>query len=267
VHIISRLSYDASHMLLRGTIMDITERKETLEALRLSRELLRELTAYEDRIKEDERKRIAREIHDELGQTLLALRIDVSMLEARTSASHPRLHARVRSALNYLDATVKTIRTIINNLRPAVLDLGLAAAIEWQVAQFRERTGIPCELFIGSADLHVDDVRATALFRILQESLTNVARHAHANRVIIELRAEGASLVLRITDDGIGMDRERQRRANAFGLVGMEERVLALNGRFLIRSAPGQGTALSIFIPIEMAAPSPDLLCPAIMQD
>ncbi|NEX64388.1 sensor histidine kinase [Noviherbaspirillum galbum] len=237
--------------MMRGTIMDITERKQTVEALKRSQELLRELTAHQDRVKEEERRRIAREIHDELGQTLLALRIDVSMLEARTAKGHPRLNQKVRGALNQIDATVKTIRTIINNLRPAVLDLGLTAAIEWQVAEFRRRSGITCDLEMSDEEFDVDDARATTLFRILQESLTNVIRHAKASHVLIELEQHDKQLVMKIRDNGIGIAPGPRKGTNSFGLVGVEERIHALNGRFIIDSAPGCGTTLSIFIPLE----------------
>ena len=251
VHSICRIGHNGSSRLLRGTVMDVTERKQTVEALKRSQELLRELTAHQDRVKEDERKRIAREIHDELGQTLLALRIDVSMLDARTGKSHPKLNEKVRGALQHIDATVKTIRTIINNLRPAVLDLGLNAAIEWQVAEFRRRTGITCDLFMGDKEFVVDDARATSLFRILQESLTNVIRHAKATHVVIELYQEGTRLVMKITDNGVGIYPEIRKSPNSFGLVGVEERIHALNGEFLITSAPGKGTTLTIYIPLD----------------
>lgn len=260
VQTIARLGHNEHNMLLRGIIMDITERKQTVEALQRSQELLRELTAYQDRVKEDERKRIAREIHDELGQTLLALRIDVSMLEARTNKSHPKLNRKVRGALQHLDATVKTIRTIINNLRPAVLDLGLNAAIEWQVNEFRRRTGIACDLVMSEQEFILDDMRATSLFRILQESLTNVIRHANASHVLIELRQKDGRLVMRIIDNGVGIHQDHRRAANAFGLVGVEERILALDGTFTIDSAPGQGTTLTIYIPLATdTAPAPHL--------
>ncbi|WP_151637106.1 sensor histidine kinase [Noviherbaspirillum aerium] len=251
VHSIARFGRDDRRSLLCGTIMDITDRKHTVEALKRSQELLRDLTAYQDRVKEEERKRIAREIHDELGQTLLALRIDVSMLDARTGDSHPRLNEKVRGALNHIDATVKTVRTIINNLRPAVLDLGLTAAIEWQVAEFRRRSGITCELLMDENEFTLDDARATSLFRILQESLTNVIRHAEASHVIIELHREDKRLVMRITDDGIGIAPERRKQGNSFGLVGVEERIHALNGEFRITSGPGEGTTLTVYIPLD----------------
>jgi PAS domain S-box-containing protein len=239
---------------VRGTIMDITERKITMQALQRSQELLRELTAHQDRIKEEERRRIAREIHDELGQTLLALRIEISMLEARTTQKHPRLNARIRSALQQLDATVKAVRGIINDLRPAVLDLGLVAAIEWQVAEFRRRSDIECELFIDDPDITVDNDSATTLFRILQESLTNIIRHAHASRIAVALYSQEGWLTLKIMDNGIGMSPQAQKKPESFGLVGIEERVLALNGKFSITSMPNSGTTLLVTIPLERDA-------------
>lgn len=255
VQTIARSSFTEQEMLLRGTIMDITERKNTVEALKQSQELLRELTAYQDRIKEDERKRIAREIHDELGQTLLALRIDVAMLDARTGKSHPRLNQKVRAVLAHIDATVKTVRTIINNLRPAVLDLGLTAAIEWQVTEFQRRTGIDCKLTISDKDFAIDDVRATTLFRVLQESLTNVVRHAGATSVVIDLYKEDGRLVMKIMDNGVGFPNSR-RKSESFGLIGIEERIHALNGECRIHSGQGKGTTLWIFIPLEKTIPA-----------
>lgn len=251
VQTISRPSRNGGRQMLRGTVMDITERKQTVEALKQSQELLRELTAHQDRVKEEERRRIAREIHDELGQTLLALRIDVAMLDARTGKTHPRLNEKVRGALHHIDATVKTIRTIINNLRPAVLDLGLTAAIEWQVNEFRRRTGIACELIMSEKEFELDDNRATTLFRVLQESLTNVIRHANASRVVIELYKQDGKLVMRIADNGIGIYPERRKNTNSFGLIGVEERIHALNGNFSLTSSPGEGVVLTIFIPLE----------------
>jgi PAS domain S-box-containing protein len=239
---------------VRGTIMDITERKITMQALQRSQELLRELTAHQDRIKEEERRRIAREIHDELGQTLLALRIEISMLEARTSQKHPRLNARIRSALQQLDATVKAVRGIINDLRPAVLDLGLVAAIEWQVAEFRRRSDIECELFIDDPDIDVDNDSATTLFRILQESLTNIIRHAHASRIAVALYSQEGWLTLKIMDNGVGMSPDAQKKPESFGLVGIEERVLALNGKFSITSMPNSGTTLLVTVPLDRNA-------------
>ena len=235
----------------RLDLESINERKQAEEALRRSQEELRQLASHHDRIKEDERKRIAREIHDELGQNLLALRIDVSMLHARTCSTHPKLNGKVRAVLDHIDATMKAMRSIINNLRPTVLDLGLTAAIEWQVKEFERRAGIACELRVQDDELALDDTYATALFRILQESLNNVMRHAQATRAEIELRRDGGILSMRITDNGIGLYPGCRRKANSFGLIGIKERISALGGTLIIDSGKDSGTTLTVSIPIE----------------
>lgn len=259
VQTISRWSNNNGKRLLRGTIMDITERKETIDSLIRSQELLLELSEHRAQVKEDERRRIAREIHDELGQTLLALRLDVSVLAARTAQSHPRLNQRVRDVQQQLDATMKTVRSIINNLRPTVLDLGLTAAIEWQVNEFKRRTGIACDLVMDDEEYVLDDQTATTLFRILQESLTNVIRHARATRVLVELHSDGSRLAMRIADNGIGMYPGAHRKKNSFGLIGVEERVHALNGEFQIDSKPGKGTVLAFHIPLGKVGHAPSM--------
>jgi len=165
----------------------------------------------------------------------------------------------VRLALQHLDATVKTVRAIINNLRPTTLDLGLNAAIEWQVAEFRRRTGIACELLMNEKEIAVDEARATSLFRILQESLTNVIRHAKASLVVVDLHQERDRLVMKIADNGIGIQ-PGPHAGNSFGLVGMEERVLALNGEFDIAGVPGKGTTITVHIPLH--APPPPAAAP-----
>lgn len=232
-----------------GSSTDISERKKVEEALRHSRQMLRHLISYQERVREDERKRIAREIHDDLGQNLLALRIDVAMLHARTAKAHPRLNERVRHALNHIDATMKAVRAAINNLRPTVLDLGLNAAIEWQVQDFQRRSGIGCELAMED-DFALDDNRATALFRILQESLNNVIRHARASSVRIGLHKEENRLVMQIADNGVGIYPDCRRKTNSFGLVGIEERINALGGGLEIVSDPSKGTTLTVRLPL-----------------
>jgi signal transduction histidine kinase len=226
----------------------ISERKQAEEALRQSREELRQLASYQERIKEDERKRIAREIHDELGQNLLALRIDIAMLHARTGASHPRLNKKVHAVLEHIDSTMKAMRAIINNLRPTVLDLGLNAAIEWQVKEFQRRTGIACELLMPEVELTVDDNRATALFRILQESLNNVFRHARASKTKIEVSCVGERLFMTVSDNGVGIFPDCRRKANSFGLVGIKERISTLGGELKIETAEDAGTSLTVSI-------------------
>jgi len=232
-------------------LQHLNERKQTEEALRQSREELRQLASYQDRIKEDERKRIAREIHDELGQNLLALRLDVSMLHARTGNSHPKLNKKVHAVLDQIDSTMKAMRSIINNLRPSVLDLGLNAAMEWQVKEFQRRTGIACKLIMHDRDLLLDDTKATALFRILQESLNNVLRHAQATHAEIELTQEDDVVSMRIADNGIGIFPGCRRKANSFGLVGIKERINTLGGTLLINTGQNRGTTLTVSIPMD----------------
>ncbi|HJV52377.1 MAG TPA: sensor histidine kinase [Noviherbaspirillum sp.] len=235
---------------------EITERNHVEEALRQSQETLRELAAYQEKIREDERKRIAREIHDELGQNLLALRLDVSMLHARAGERHPQLRRRAELALEYIDTTMKSIRTIMNNLRPSVLDLGLQAAIEWQVSQFERRNGIPCDVRIDDDGVQLDDEHATAIFRILQESLTNIGRHARATAVRIALYCDCRQLTLVIEDNGVGMFPGDRRKSRHFGLIGIQERASMLGGELDIESMPGQGTVLRLTLPLQMPQPA-----------
>ncbi|GAB3543691.1 hypothetical protein GCM10027343_17490 [Noviherbaspirillum agri] len=237
----------------------IYEREQAEAALRQSQEELRELASYQERIKEDERKRIAREIHDELGQNLLALRIDIAMLHARTGATHPKLNKKVHAVLDQIDSTMKAMRAIINNLRPTVLDLGLNAAIEWQVKEFQRRTSIACELDMPDRELAMDDGRATALFRILQESLNNVFRHARATKAKIELYDRGDRLFMRVADNGIGIFPGCRRKANSFGLVGIKERISTLGGEMAIETSPETGTTLTVSIPLNLTPASANI--------
>lgn len=241
-----------------GTVLDITEFKQAEDALLQSQETIRRLAAHQEIVKENERKRIAREIHDELGQNLMALRIDVSMLEARTKHSHPRLNAKVKSALNDIDTTIKSVRSIINNLRPPVLDLGLPAAFEWQVKEFQRRSGIACTLNISGTDTQykLDDEQSTALFRILQESLANVSRHAQANQIAIKLSQHAGNVVMKVADNGIGLRLNSSRKKQSYGLIGIKERVNTLHGKLIIDSLENQGTALTVIIPITYPAES-----------
>lgn len=218
--------------------------------LQLSNENLRRLAAHAENIKEEERKRIAREIHDDLGQNLLALRIEADILSARTGERHPRLNARARATVNQIDATIKSVRQIINDLRPNVLDLGLSAAVDWQIAQFRRRTGIDCELTETHQDIEVSDTCATALFRILQESLSNISQHAHATRVQVVLRVERDWIWMSVGDNGVGLYPKGREKPSSFGLVGIEERINILGGTFDVHGAPGSGTTVRVAVPI-----------------
>jgi signal transduction histidine kinase len=224
--------------------------------LQQTNERLRRLAAHAENIKESERTRIAREIHDDLGQNLLALRIEADLLASRTEQHHPRLHARAVWTLTQIDTTIRSVRQIINDLRPNVLDLGLSAAVDWQISQFQRRTGIACEL-IQNKEVQVNDPCATALFRILQESLTNIARHAHASRVRVELRSRPDRISITVADNGVGIERTGRHKLGSFGLVGIEERVQILGGSFDIGDAPGGGTIVSVSIPVDGPAALP----------
>lgn len=234
-----------------------TELRASEAKLQLSNETLRRLAAHAEHIKEGERKRIAREIHDDLGQNLLALRIEADMLSARTSARHPRLHTRALSTLHQIDATIKSVRQIINDLRPTVMDLGLNAAVDWQITEFRRRTGIECELVENHQDIKGSDQSTTALFRILQESLSNIARHAEATRVRIELRVERGWIWMAVRDNGIGLHASGRNKPGSFGLVGIEERINILGGTFAVTSGPGAGTTIHVSVPASCDTTSP----------
>ncbi len=236
---------------------DITERKLMDGALRQSHAQLRQLALHLETVKEDERKRISRDIHDELGQNLLALRIDISMLSARTQNSHPRLHGRVAAVLENIDTTIKSVRGIMNELRPMALDLGLQAAIEWQVGDFRKRSGIACQLQIRDEALFaaIGSQVEIALFRIVQEALSNVMRHAHASAVELEFHSDARAVYVSISDNGVGITAQQQRKKQCFGLIGIRERVRALDGQVEI-GAPPSGTGCRLWLQVPLRVPA-----------
>jgi signal transduction histidine kinase len=223
------------------------------EALQQSKACLHQLLAHQDRTKEEERKRIAREIHDDLGQNLLALRIDVSMLHARTAERHPLLHQNVGVALDNIDTTIKSVRAIINDLRPFELELGLPAAVAWQLKKFERLSGVACRLDIdmpSANDAPLGDEQTLTIFRILQESLSNIARHSCATRAEVRLSWNEHGLSMRVKDNGIGM--QLNAKATSFGILGIKERVSSLGGELVIDGGSGGGgMLLSVFIPIE----------------
>ena len=227
---------------------NITQHKATESALRESALSMRELAEHQESVREEERKRIAREIHDELGQQLLALKIDVSILQGQLSHV-PEASAQLDGMLRSMSSLMQSMRAIINDLRPAVLDLGLHAAAEWQTREFQRKTGISCTLMSDGEDIVLSDACATALFRTLQESLTNVSRHARASHVDVQLYATDESLLMRVSDDGIGR-LGQQDKPDAFGLRGMRERIGSLGGRLTITAAPDQGVTVTAVIPI-----------------
>ena len=233
-------------------LRDITARKRTEQALEQSNQRLRELTGALQDAEEAERKRIARELHDDLGQHLLALRMELVRLSERIE-QEPRaaLSVKLHEMEKLLDATVLSVRRIMSDLRPAVLDdLGLGAAIEWLAEDFTQRSGISCSAEVQEDDMDTDDRHATAVFRIAQEALTNIWRHAGATQARLSLRRDDHSLVLMIDDNGKGMSDKAQHKPRSFGLRGMRERVSLLGGTLAITSTPEVGTRIRIVLPL-----------------
>jgi len=232
-----------------GTSTEIEDRKQAEQALYRSFEQLRALTARLQSVREEERARMAREIHDELGQSLTAIKIEVSSLVNDLSPGQQRPF-RKESVMKLIDETIQTVRRISTELRPGVLDdLGLVAAVEWAAHEFEVRTGTRCHVRLPAADLSLDPEQATALFRILQETLTNVARHACATTVKVRLTDENGEVYLEVGDNGKGISLEQLYAANSLGILGMRERALLLGGELAISGVSGKGTTVRVRIP------------------
>lgn len=227
------------------------QRRRMERELRRSREQLRELSRRVLSAQEDERRRIAREVHDELGQALTALKIDLTWISQKQQEDLGAIRKRTAGMIDLVDRTIREVRRIARELRPGVLDdLGLVAAIEWQTQEFETRTGIRCHLEI-SPDIELPDPAcSTAVFRIFQEALTNVARHSQATEVSIRLATRAGQLYLEVEDNGRGIQQGSLADTKSFGLVGMRERVLPWGGRVEINSPKNGGTAVMVKIPI-----------------
>ncbi|MFZ4876666.1 PAS domain-containing sensor histidine kinase [Janthinobacterium sp. Mn2066] len=247
---------DGVPQMIIAMAIDITDSKRNEENLRQSLAQLRELSDHQQTIKEEERRRIALDIHDDLGQNLMALRIDVSLLHARTAITHPRLHRHAQRMLDTIDTTIRSVRAIINDLHPSTLELGLAPAIEWLLRQMEGRGAIRYRLVVDSEapDLGLDQRQTSAIFRVLQESLSNIVRHAQASEVDVVLAQEVGHIALRISDNGVGMLPGDDGKRCAFGLKSIRERVQAMGGELQIDSQPGQGTTLAIRVPLATAS-------------
>jgi PAS domain S-box-containing protein len=232
---------------------DLSEMKRAEQELRASSEQLRNLTAHLLSIREEERARISREVHDELGQSLTAVKMDLAWLAGRLPQRNGRMLKRIRSTGQLADSIIQSIRRISTELRPAVLDLGLAAAVEWQVQEFQARSGIQCKVRLLTREVVASNA-STAMFRIFQETLTNVARHAKATRAEVVLQKQRDRLVLLIRDNGRGFDQASPSLSKSLGLLGMRERAAILGGQVNISSAPGKGTTVTAWIPL----PSPE---------
>lgn len=230
---------------------EIAERIRIEGQLRKSLEQVRGLAARLQNVREEERALVAREMHDELGQACTAIKMDLASIGRKTYKRQTQLLAKVSSASQLADQMIMTVRRIASELRPRTLDdLGLSAALEWQAQEFESRTGISCDLSLPQHPLALDLERATAIFRIFQESLTNVARHAHASRVDARVEVQGNQLVLVVHDNGRGFDPTEIKTRRSLGLIGMQERALLLKGELQIDGIPGSGTTLTLWIPL-----------------
>jgi signal transduction histidine kinase len=232
------------------------------EQLRESHEQLRALSVYLQSVREEERTRIAREVHDELGQALTSCKLDLSWIASRLPAELKPLLDKTRSLTAHIDSTIQTVRRISSELRPGVLDhLGLVAAIEWQANEFQNRTGIRCDVRARVREPLPDQNLTTTFFRIFQETLTNVIRHAGATHVLVNLKEAEGRVRLEVTDNGRGIARTDIFNAKSMGLLGMRERAALLGGSFKIGSIPRRkGTRVCVSIPIQrrLRAPEPN---------
>jgi signal transduction histidine kinase len=248
---LSRLA-PAVHRALREA-QGRAERKKAEDQLRESHERLRALSEYLQSVREEERTRIAREVHDELGQALTGCKLDASWLAARLPRQLKPLVERARALTSHIDSTIQTVRRIATELRPGVLDhLGLAAALEWQANEFQNRTGIRCDVQGEVRKPMLDTDLSTTLFRIFQETLTNIIRHAGATQVSVTLRQTDGQIVLQVRDNGRGISPLQIANPQAMGILGMKERAALLGGKFHI--APmlrSEGTQVTVSIPLQ----------------
>ncbi len=234
-----------------GIMSNVTHSKRTEAELRESRELLRELQLHLERVREEERERIARDIHDVLGGNLVAIKIEASLLESKLESDPQLLRNRVRSIARLIDDAIATSGRVARELRPGILkEFGLAAAIECQAEDFSQRTGLPCRCEAMDYDAQVSEDASIAMFRVFQEALTNIAKHAKASFIEVDMSREAGSLLLRIRDDGRGIEPGDMNKPKSFGLRGMRERMASLGGSARIGQCAGGGTEIVLRAPL-----------------
>jgi two-component system sensor histidine kinase UhpB len=241
-------------LFIQGILVDVTQSKHAEEALRQSQEELRRLAAHQERLKEEERKRIAQEIHDELGGLLTSIKAFVLVANDRAVRAGAQPDPLLLDAASLAETGLKAVRKVITDLRPSVLDqLGIWAALEWYAGQIEERSGILCDCTIAESALciELDPERSTMLFRVVQEALTNVVRHARASSVSIDVAASDVAITVAVKDDGMGIDTERLLNRESWGILGMYERTRHFGGELRITGKPGQGTSVVLQLPLE----------------
>jgi len=230
---------------------DITARKRVEEKLRKTGLRLRNLASHLQTIREEERTTIAREIHDELGQVLTVLKIQITLLSNKLRDDQQELKDKIISISNMIDGTVEKVQRITAKLRPYILDeLGLIPAIEWQAQEFQDITGIKCSFTLPNVELFLDSEKSTAIFRIFQEALTNIARHSKAKLISISIHLKAETLMLIVKDNGIGIAQEQTKDFKSLGIIGMKERALILGGEVTVEGIPGKGTEVRVEIPL-----------------
>lgn len=231
--------------------VDISERKKAQEAMKETSEQLRQLTTHLLNIREEERKRIGREIHDELGQQLTAIKMDVAWIDKKTAPENEAFKTKLKNVITLLDGGNQSIRRILNELRPVILDdYGLLEALKWQAQQFTGNTGIPVIFKTTETQIKIAEEIATCVFRVFQEALTNITRYAKAGKVVVSLDIDDENILLNIEDNGSGFDMALTKTKKSFGILGMKERVVSLNGNFDLDSAVGKGTRIRISLPL-----------------
>lgn len=236
-----------------GIMTNITQSKQAKLEIEQSRRDLAELSAHMRHIKEQERCKIAREIHDDLGGNLTAIKIGLSSIIDRLGPDQKVLVALAQNLETIVDNTFEAVHRISSDLRPNVLELGIVAALEWQSKQFENQLGIHCDFSCSQPEISATPTQEIALFRICQESMSNIAKHAKATHVNVSLSAEANELVMTISDDGVGIKPDDMLKVNSFGLRGMRERVTALNGRLTVAELSSrQGASINIRLPIEL---------------
>jgi PAS domain S-box-containing protein len=232
------------------TFEDITDQKKAQKELERSRQELRNLSVHLQSVREEESTRVARKIHDELGQSLTALQMDLSWLENRLPAGNPDIREKMRSMSDLVDSTIESVHKIMLELRPSMLDdLGLPAAMEWQAGDFQKRSGVRCQVHICCREDMIDKELATAVFRIFQETLTNIARHAKATNCRMSLTGNDKELCLEVADNGIGITQWQVDAPRSFGMIGMRERAHLFGGTVHVRNLKPSGTMVRVVIP------------------
>lgn len=245
-----RVMFDGKVCLI-GVGIDITEKRKAEQELHRSHNDIRRLASHLNKIREEERKRIGREIHDELGQQLTAIKMDMAWIDKKTTEENELIKTKIRNVISLLDGSNRSVRRILTELGPGVNDeKGLPEALERQNRQFEETTGISIQFEQPDAPVILPQDTANTLFRIYQESLTNIMRYAKATAVITSLKMSDETVEMMIKDDGKGFDKNQLPSGNSFGIIGMKERVLEQKGTFTLQSVPGKGTTITVSIPL-----------------